>query len=272
METAPKHNLPFNGKLTVYFILSGIIVVLTAAAALISLFNPTIYYPEDELVQSLWTNDVVNLVIGVPILLISMWLTARGKLAGLLFWPGALFYPIYNYTAYLFAMPHTALFSVYLTLVALSVYALIGLVAGIDKQSVAWLLKGRVPEKFAGGIAAAFGAIFIIRVFVVSGGAIMDQGEIGIVDLATMIADFLISPAMIIGGILLWREQPLGYTAGLGLLFQASMLFIGLILLMILQPLMLGVAFSLVDILIVAVMGLICFVPFGMYLRGVSGK
>jgi hypothetical protein len=271
-ENAPKHNLPFNGSLTIYYILSALIALLTAAAALISLCRPEAYYPEEELRQSLLPNDVVNLVIGVPILLLSMGLTARRKLVGLLFWPGALFYPIYNFTAYLFALPHTSLFSVHLALVALSAYTLIGLVAGIDKEAVGWLLKERVPEKFTGGIAAAFGAIFIIRVFAVSIGSILGNSEIPPAELATLVADFFISPAMIIGGVLLWQKKPLGYTAGLGLLFQASMLFIGLILFLVLQPLMFGTDFNLVDILVVAVMGLICFVPFGMYVRGTSGN
>ena len=36
-------------------------------------------------------NDLVNLLIGLPILLGSLELAKRGKLIGLLFWPGALF-------------------------------------------------------------------------------------------------------------------------------------------------------------------------------------
>jgi hypothetical protein len=274
METnaTPNHGLPFKGSMKIYYILSIVIAVLTAAAAVVSLLNPAAYYPQETLRQSLLPNDVVNLVIGLPILLLSMGLTARGKLVGLLFWPGALFYPVYNYTVYLFALPHTALFTVYLALVALSAYALIGLVAGIDKQSVGRRLEDRVPEKFAGGIAAAFGIIFIVRVIAVSAGAALDQSALPAAELGTLISDFLISPAMILGGIMLWQKKALGYTAGLGLLFQASMLFIGLILLMVLQPLMFEGLFSLADVLIVAVMGLICFVPFGMYLRGVTKK
>jgi len=45
-------------------------------------------------------------------------------------------------------------------------------------------------------------------------------------ELALHISDFLITPAWIIGGVLLWRRKEFGYVIGLGLLFQASMLFI----------------------------------------------
>jgi hypothetical protein len=83
-------------------------------------------------------------------------------------------------------------------------------------------------------------------------------------------ADFLIAPAWIIGGILLWQRKPLGYVAGLGLLFQASMLFIGLIGILLLQPVLTGVPFDFVSAITVALMGLVCFIPFILYLRGIA--
>ena len=74
---------------------------------------------------------------------------------------------------------------------------------------------------------------------------------------------------MIIGGLLLWRREPLGYVAGAGLLFQASMLFIGLIAVLLLQPLLTAAPFPLTDTIVVFAMGLVCFVPFALFLRGV---
>jgi hypothetical protein len=47
------------------------------------------------------------------------------------------------------------------------------------------------------------------------------------------------------------------------------MLFIGLILILILQPLLTETTFVLMDVIVVFIMGLICFIPFGLYLRGV---
>ena len=41
----------------------------------------------------------------LPILLGSMWLARRGSLAGLLLWPGALFYALYAYVPYLVGAP-----------------------------------------------------------------------------------------------------------------------------------------------------------------------
>jgi hypothetical protein len=48
------------------------------------------------------------------------------------------------------------------------------------------------------------------------------------------------------------------------------MLFVGLIAILLLQPVFTDLPLVFVDVLIVAAMGLICFLPFGLYLRGVG--
>jgi len=78
-----------------------------AAASVAGLMYRTTIYPTDELLRTFVSNDVVNLFIGLPILLGSMWLARRGQLLGLLCWPGALFFVLYNYIVYVFAMHST---------------------------------------------------------------------------------------------------------------------------------------------------------------------
>ncbi len=99
--------------------------------------------------------------------------------------------------------------------------------------------------------------------------AINTEGTLAQTELAVNIADFLITPAWIIGGILLWRRRELGYMTGLGLLFQGSMLFIALIVFLLLQPLLTAASFAVVDVIVIFLMGLICFIPFVLFLRGV---
>jgi hypothetical protein len=240
-----------------------------AAVSLTGLLYRSGIYPTDELTQTFLPNDVANLVIGVPILIGSMWLARRGNLVGLLFWPGALFYVLYNYLVYLFGTPLNWAFLLYLTLVTLSVYTMIGLVASIDGKAVQQRLSGAVPERAAGGILAGLGTLFLLRVVVVLVEALIGQTPLPRVELALLIADFLIAPAFIISGTLLWRRQAPGYVGGMGLLFQASMLFVGLIMFMLLQPLLTDAPLVPADVLVVFVMGLICFVPLALFVRGV---
>ena len=71
---------------------------------------------------------------------------------------------------------------------------------------------------------------------------------------------------------MLWRRNSLGYVVGLGLLFQASLLFIALILFFLLQPLLTTAPFALADTVVVFTMGLVCFIPFALFVRGVETK
>ena len=90
-------------------------------------------------------------------------------------------------------------------------------------------------------------------------------------EFGVLIADGLTTALWIIGGLYLWRKQPAGYACGAGLLFQASMLFVGLLAFFILQPIIAGVPFPLEDFFVILGMGLVVFVPFGLFLRG-AGK
>lgn len=262
--------LPAIYGLRPFYFASLLIALLTAAASVAGLLYQTEIYPTDELRQSFVVNDVVNLLLGLPILLGSMWLAWRGHLVGLLFWPGALFYGLYNYLVYLLGMPFNVMYPVYLVVVTLSVYATIGLVANIDGPAVKRQLSNRVPERLAGAILAVFGVLFMLLAASGIASGLVDENEIARPEVALMTVDFLVCFAWIIGGALLWRRLALGYVSGTGLLFQASMLFVGLIAILLLQPLLSDAPLAVADILTTLAMSLVAFVPFGLFLRGVT--
>jgi hypothetical protein len=262
-------NLPIRYNITLIYALSFIVAILMVTASIAGLLFPTVIYPTDELLRSFVSNDVVNLLIGLPILLGSMWLAWRGKLIGLLLWLGALFFVLYNYLVYVFAMPFNVAFLLHLALVTLSVYTLIALVASIDGKAVQQRLTGAVPERLAGGVLTGLGLLFFLRVIGVLVSALTSQTPITETELALHTADFLITPAWVIGGVLLWRRKEFGYVTGLGLLFQASMLFIGLIIFLLLQPFLTSAQFVLIDVVVIFTMGLICSIPFALFVRGV---
>jgi hypothetical protein len=264
-------NLPIRCNLTLAYAISLVVAALIAIASVTGLLYQTIIYPTDELLQSFVPNDVVNLFIGLPILLGSMWLARHGKLSGMLLWPGALFYVFYTYIIYVFCMPLNVAFLLHLTLVMLSAYTMIGLVASIDGEAVQHQLTGAVAERVGGGVLAGLGILLFVRVTGIMVNVLISQTPVAAAELALHISDFMIAPAGVIGGVLLWRREALGYVTGLGLLFQASMLFIGLIFILILRPYMTAAQFVLGDVLAVFVMGMVCFIPFALFVRGASG-
>lgn len=264
-----KTQLPVKRNLSQVYVLSLVTAVLVAAASLASLLFQTTVYPTEELRHAFVSNDVVNLFICLPILLGSMALARGGRLIGLLFWPGALYYVTYNYLAYAIATGFSWPLLVYLVLVALSIYTIVRLLASLDAPAVRQRLSGAVPERFTGGVLAGFGILFFVMQGAKLVQALTGQAALTSTDLGLVVTDLLLIPTWVAGGIFLWRRQPLGYLTGAGLLFQASMLFIGLLVFFLLQPMVAAVPFPMEDFVVVLVMGLICFVPFGLFVRGV---
>ena len=267
----PSDSLPITRDLTLAYALSLVVALIMTVASVIGFLYRTVIYPTDELLLSKIPLDVFNLVVGLPILLGSMWRARRGKLIGLLCWPGALFYVLYIYVSYLIGVPFNALFLPYIALVTLSAYTLIGLVASIDGEAVRQRLTGVVPARTAGGILAGLTILFIVRQIAVTVTALISQTPVDpIMELPLWIADLTLSPAWLVGGFLLWRREALGYVAGAGLLLLYSLLFIGLITVMVFQGLFFASPIDVAGIVVMLVMGLICFIPFALFVRGAA--
>ena len=97
MDQGRNARFPVKGKLTIPYILSLLIAVLVAAVSIIGLGFRTHVYPTRVLIRAFVPNDAVNLLIELPILLVSILLARRGKWIGLPGWTGALFFVFYKY-------------------------------------------------------------------------------------------------------------------------------------------------------------------------------
>jgi hypothetical protein len=262
-------SLSLTGSLKPVYFFTIIIALLMAAASVAGIFFPSVLYPSKEMVQTFLPNDLINLFIGLPLLLLSMLLTRRESLVGLLIWPGSLLYVVYNYIGYIFGIPFSLVTLGLIALVLLSGYAAFAILKAVDTGEVQARLDGKVPVKTAGWVMLVFGVIFIFQAASTLWAGVTDPGGLPPTEIGVLVADIVLSILWVAGGALLLRRLPLGYTGALGLLFVASALFIGLIAFLLLQPALTGAPFSLTDVLVVLVMGLVCFVPFGLYLRGV---
>jgi hypothetical protein len=96
--------LPIRHDLTLAYLTSGIVALIMSVASLAGILFASHIYPAAQVSGDIGT-DTLNLTVGLPILLGSMWFAWRGSLIGLLCWPGALFYVLYVYTFYVLDMP-----------------------------------------------------------------------------------------------------------------------------------------------------------------------
>lgn len=268
-------SLPVIRDLTLAYASSLIIALLVAISSVAGLLSGPNLYPTEEMLLLNLPTDLFTLVVGLPILLGSMWLARRNKLLGLLCWPGVLLYVLYIYVAYAISVPFNVLFLAYVALVSLSAYTIIGLVASIDAEAVRQRLAGFVPERIAGGILFGLAILFSLMNLVQIITALTSPAPDYLLAYPVWIADFaVVAPAWLIGGLLLWQRKSLGYVAGAGLLLVGSMLFVGVIFALAFPAVYTASPVDVTGIVFVLVMGLICFVPFALFARGIvkSGR
>lgn len=161
--------------------------------------------------------DAANLVL-VPLLLFTMWAARRGRLLGLLLWPGALFYTLYAYLPYTISASATWLLFVDVALVTLSAFTLIGLLATIDASVVRQRLA-QAPAGWVGGALVAIGLLAYAGLLSNAGSTLAEVGGRG-----HWVADWTVgTPVLVLGGVLLWRRAPLGYVVAAGLLLVSAL-------------------------------------------------
>ncbi len=224
------------------------------------------------LVPGFLAHDLFNLVVGVPLLLLVVWLAHRGWSLGLLLWPGVLFYALYTYATYLFGAPFGPLFLVHVALVALSAGGVIVLVAGFDRTALRDRLASVVPARLVGGLLVALALLTLGQDVSGAVGTAL-SGTTGAEPLGRHVwsVDLAIEvPAVLVGGVLLWRRTALGYAVAAGLLLQFGLTPLALATIVALQPVLTGSPADLGTIVGVLVFAVVCFAPLGFFLRSAT--
>ncbi|MBA7474059.1 hypothetical protein ES707_19654 [subsurface metagenome] len=263
--------LPVRFDIRILYASSLIIALMVVIVSVIGVLYQKSIYPTENLLHSFVPNDIVNLVVGLPLLLISIWLTWRGKLIGLLCWPGAIFYMLYVYFPYIICVPFNILFLPYLVLFSLSIYTLIGIIVSIDGNAVSNYVSDIIPAKIFGGILVGLSVLIVLRQTGLIVNALINKTLIDPQELALWIDDFSIaSPAMFIGGFFLWKKKPLGYVVGAGLFITYGILSFGLIPFLAIQSHLKNTSIDLLAIVILIVMAVICLIPFLFFVRAAN--
>lgn len=168
-------------------------------------------------------NDLVTLVLGLPLLTISFWLSLRNSLRGRLLLAGTLGFMLYTYITMCFGTAYNPLFLVYVALFGLSLFAFVLVMMSFDLPSLPQYFSDKLPR---GWIAALlFGtAGFLLLAWLGRIAASFTPGAIPALENATSMfiqaMDLgIIVPTCILSGILLLRRSAWGYLlASVGML------------------------------------------------------
>ncbi len=197
-------------------------LVLFAVIASIGGLTCSNLYRDSDIIKSVWfVNDLITLVLAVPILLISVYYTLKGSLKAQLIWIGSIWYLLYNYVFYLYGAQFNNFFLLYVLLFSLSVYSLITTLFTININLVKESIKEGSPYRAISGFlfffAFALGAPWVAMVigFIISGET--PPFEMTIV-FATDLS-FLVS-VLIFSAILLWKKNIWGFILAALIMFK----------------------------------------------------
>ncbi len=179
--------------------------------------------------------DLITLVVALPVLVISAILALRGSMRAHLVWLGALGYLVYTYLTYALAIQFNPLFLVYVALLGCSLYALIGGLATTDFARIKAHFSRRTPVKavsiYLGVVAVLFYFMWLsedIPALLAGGvpqGVIDSEAPTDVVHVLDMA---WILPAKVLTAIWLWRGRALGYALAGTLLSFLSLLVLAI--------------------------------------------
>ena len=205
-------------KLRPVYILSSIIAILATLASAGGLFLDDLYR-DNPFVTSLWGgNDLVTLVVAVPMLVAALILSMRGSHRAQLVWLAMLNYMLYNYAFYLFGAAFNWFFLIYVALFTLSMFALIFGLVNIDVNRIGQEFRGRTPVKLISSYML-FVAIGLSIVYITQSLGFVATGQLPEIVVKTghptsvvFALDLsLLVPVFILGAIWLWKRRPWGY-------------------------------------------------------------
>lgn len=218
-------------------------------------------------------NDLVTLVLGLPLLAASFWLALRGSLRGRLLLAGALGFILYTYITMCFGAHYNPLFLIYVALFSLSLFAFVLVMMSFDVSTLPAHFSEKLPRRAIAGLLL-FAAAFLALAWLGRVAATFAPGAVPALDNTTsmfiQVMDLgIIVPVCVFSAVLLLRQRPWGYLlAAVGLL---KFLTMGIaVSLMALNMARVGVPISVVELIVFPAIALANLLMVGLLLKNIE--
>jgi len=220
------------------------------------------------------SQDLVTLFIGIPLLLVSTGLFARGSLRGKVLLIGTLGYFLYTYTSICMLTAYNELFLVYVVLFSVCLFAFVMSLLTISVTELPAHFSDKFPRKTIAGFSIFLGAMLAVMWL----GRIVPPlfngtPPVGLDNATTLVIQVLdlgiVVPTAVLAGVLLLRRAAYGY------LLSAVVLGLGITMglatsAMVVGQLLRGVDISPVEVAMFPMFLLINLVLAALMLRSIS--
>lgn len=257
------------------------LVVLIAISSIIGIFFENVYWQEvPEYAAQGIGQDIINLIVLVPILFVAAVLIIRGSKSWLFVWLGGLIYSVYSYTVYCFGVHFNVLFLVYCGILGLSFYLLIGFLISTDAETIkSWFddkTPIKIPTVFLCVVAALFYVMWLSEVVpaIINGKVPESVKESGLITSPIHVLDIaIVLPGLIISAVLLKKKQALGYVLAPSFIIFAILMVLaigGMIAVMSFRGFDVDLSLTIIFALIAIVSGVV-FIAFTKHLKKLKG-
>lgn len=160
--------------------------------------------------------DLVTLVLAVPLLIISLALANKNSFRGKVILTGTIGYFLYTFISYVFLWNYNALFLIYVLLMAASLYAFILALLSFDIKNVPAHFSSKLPTAVLGGyqlfVALMLSLLWLGKIVPTIGDGSVPGGLEHYTTLVIQGMDLgLVVPAAALSGIMIIKRKPIGY-------------------------------------------------------------
>lgn len=205
--------------------------------------------------------DVVTLLLAVPLLLVALQWAKRGSLKGTLLLTGTLGYFLYSYTSYTFLSMYNPFFLLYVFLMSASFFAFTLSMMSFDVVRLGSAFGPKLPVKFIGGFQITIAVLLLLMWLGRIVPPLMDETvPLGLEHYTTLVIQAMdlgfIVPVAMVSGILILKRKPFGYLLS-SVMIMNSISLLTAISAMIIGQAIAGIEMSLVEVILFPVFNLV---------------
>lgn len=218
--------------------------------------------------------DLVSLVLGIPILIYALILFNKNQLKGKLLLSGLLGYFLYTYLSYTFLWFFNPLFLLYIAIMSLSLFAMILTIFTIDIEKLAQSFKSTLPIKRIGYFQIFTGLLVALMwLWQIIPASLNNQSPVILEHYTTLVIQALdlgiVVPIAIVSGVLLLKRKSMGYLLSSIVIIKTSALLMS-ITVMIFNQMLMDVNFNLGLALVFIVLNVLVLYPLYALLKNIK--
>ncbi|WP_202709944.1 hypothetical protein [Sporosalibacterium faouarense] len=220
--------------------------------------------------------DIITIIVGIPLLFISLYMYRKNSLKGKLLLTGTLGYFLYTYISYVFLWMYNPLFLVYVILMSTSFFAFTLSMISFDFKNISTYFSEKLPVKFIGGVQI-FLAIMLIFMWLgrIVPSVIDKTTPPGLEHYTTLVIQGMdlgfIVPIAFISGVLIIKRKIFGYLLS-SVIIMKGFTMGAAITAMIVGQYLAGVEMSIVEVIIFPIISLVIAYSLVLILKNIDEK